>query len=150
MQRVEVHARVPAPAEVVWDRYTDHRSWTDWAGMGTVTLDREGVPPPNGVGCVRVISNGGMKVYEEVVAFERPRRMTYRVVRGGIPIRDHLGEVVFEPAGDGTQITWRCRFESRIPGLGLPFRLLITVLFRNALRGLTRRGLPPPAPSPKA
>ena len=139
MQRVEVQQRIAAPIETVWDRYTDHVSWTDWAGLGRVRLAREGVPPPNGVGCVREISSAGVAVYEEVLSFERPHRMTYRVVRGGLPIRDHLGEVSFEPCDGATLVTWRCQFNSRIPGLGGAFRLVITRLFRNALRELARR-----------
>jgi uncharacterized protein YndB with AHSA1/START domain len=138
MQHVEVKRVIDAPIETVWNRYTDHVSWTEWAGLGKVTLDRRGDPPPNGVGCVRVISSAGVKVYEEVLSFEPPRRMTYRVVRGGLPFRDHLGEVSFEPRGEGTLVTWRCRFDSRIPGLGGLFRLFITRLFRNALEGLAK------------
>jgi len=139
VQRVEVQQRIAAPIETVWDRYTDHASWTDWAGLGRVRLEREGVPPPNGVGCVREISSAGVAVYEEVLTFDRPHRMTYRVVRGGLPIRDHLGEVVFEAHDGATLVTWRCQFNSRIPGLGSAFRLLITRLFRNALSSLARR-----------
>jgi uncharacterized protein YndB with AHSA1/START domain len=138
MRRVEVHQRIAAPVESVWDRYTDHVSWNEWAGMGKVRLEREGTPAPNGVGCMRVISSAGVGVYEEILSFDRPRRMTYRVVKGGIPIKDHLGEVVFEPDGHGTLVTWRCQFDSRIPGLGGLFQALITRLFRNALRGLAR------------
>jgi uncharacterized protein YndB with AHSA1/START domain len=141
MQHVEVKRVIEAPIDAVWNRYTDHVSWTEWAGLGKVTLDRPGEPPPNGVGCVRVISSAGVKVYEEVLSFEPPRRMTYRVVRGGIPFRDHLGEVDFAPHAKGTLVTWRCRFESRIPGLGGLFRVFITRLFRNALDGLAERGL---------
>ena len=139
MQRVEVQQRIAAPIETVWDRYTDHASWTDWAGLGRVRLEREGVPPPNGVGCVREISSAGVAVYEEVLTFDRPHRMTYRVVRGGLPIRDHLGEVLFEARDGATLVTWRCQFNSRIPGLGVVFRLVITRLFRNALSSLARR-----------
>jgi uncharacterized protein YndB with AHSA1/START domain len=138
MQHVEVKRVFDAPIERVWERYTDHVSWTQWAGLGKVRLDREGVPPPNGVGCVRVIASGGVKVYEEVLTFDPPRRMTYRVVRGGIPMRDHLGEVDLEAQGDRTLLTWRCRFDSRIPGLGGLFRALITRLFRNALEQLAK------------
>lgn len=138
MNTVEVQQVVSAPVEVVWKRYTDHRSWTEWAGMGTVRLEREGTPPPNGAGCVRAISNSGITAFEEVLSFDAPRRMTYRLIKGGIPITDHLGEVAFDPHPDGTLITWRCRFNSRIPGLGGLFRLLITHLFRRALRGLSR------------
>lgn len=136
MQHVEVTRVIEAPIENVWNRYTDHVSWTEWAGMGTATLDRAGDPRPNGTGCVRVISNLGVKVYEEVLSYDAPTRMTYRVVRGGIPIRDHLGEVTFEPQDDGTRITWRCRFESKVPGLGGFFRWLVTTLFTRALAGL--------------
>jgi uncharacterized protein YndB with AHSA1/START domain len=141
MKYVEVREVIPAPIEAVWNRYTDHRSWTNWAGLGTVTLDREGSPSPNGVGCVRMISRAGVRVFEEVVSFEPPRRMSYRVVKGGIPIKNHLGEVEFEARGEQTLVTWRCRFDSKIPGLGAPFRLLVTTLFRNALRGLRRQPL---------
>jgi len=139
VQTVEVQQIIAAAVETVWDRYTDHVSWTDWAGIGRVRLEREGVPAPNGVGCVRAISNAGMTVYEEVLSFDRPRRMTYRVVRGGGPIRDHLGEVVFAPHDGGTLITWRCQFRSRIPGLGGVMRAFITRLFRTALRNLSNR-----------
>lgn len=138
MQHVEVQQVIEAPLQAVWDRYTDHVSWTDWAGMGKVRLDREGVPAPNGIGCVRVISNGGVKVFEEVVSFDPPERMTYRVVKGGIPIKDHLGEVVFEAHERGTLVSWRCRFNSKIPGLGGVFRFIITTVFRNALRRLSQ------------
>ena len=138
MKHVEVQRVIEAPPQVVWDRYTDHESWTDWAGLGTVRLDRPGVPPPNGAGSVRAISSAGVKVFEEVIAFDPPRRMTYRVVKGGIPIKDHLGEVLFEPHERGTLVTWRCQFNSKVPGLGGAFRFLITRLFHNALRGLSR------------
>ena len=139
MQRVEVQRLIAAPVERVWSQYTDHVSWTDWAGLGRVRLEREGVPAPNGVGCVRAISSMGVSVAEEVLSFDPPRRMTYRIVRGGLPMRDHLGEVEFEPRDGGTLVTWRCRFESRIPGTGGVMRAVITRLFRNALRGLAQR-----------
>ena len=136
MKYVEVKHVVEAPVRAVWDRYTDYASWTQWAGLGKVHIEREGVPPPNGAGCVRVISSGGMKVYEEILSSEPPVRTTYRVLKGGIPIKDHLGEVVFEPHARGTLVTWRCHFNSKIPGLGGAFKLLVTRVFRNALAGL--------------
>lgn len=138
MQHVEVHAHIAAPIERVWERYTDHVSWTRWAHLGTVHLAREGVPAPNGVGAVRAIGSMGVTVEEEVLSWEAPHRMTYRIVRGGLPIRDHLGEVVFASENGGTRVTWRCRFDSRVPGLGGVFRAFITNLFRRALRGLAR------------
>ena len=139
MQRVEVQQLIAAPVQRVWDQYTDHVSWTEWAGLGRVRLECQGVPAPNGVGCVRQITNMGVSVYEEVLSFDAPRRMTYRVVRGAMPITNHLGEVVFEPRDGGTLVTWRCQFDSRVPGLGGVFRAFIARLFRNGLRSLARR-----------
>ena len=51
---------------------------------------------------------------------------------------DHLGEVLFESRDGGTDVTWRCRFRSRVPGLGGLIRLGIGRVFRGALRGLER------------
>ena len=142
MQHVEVERRFQAPPEQVWRVYTDHAGWSAWAGLGRARLATEGQPDRNGVGAVRCFSTGGVSVYEEVLSFEPPKRMTYRVVRGGIPIMtNHFGEVVLEPDGGGTRLIWRCRFDSSVPGLGAPMRWMITRLFRRALEGLARRGL---------
>ena len=138
MQHVEVTKHYAAAPEVVFDRYTDHRSWQRWAGLGRVTLAREGVPAPNGVGCVRVISTAGVGVHEEVFSFERPHRMTYKLIKGPVPLKDHFGEVVFEPADGGTRVTWRCQFNSTVPGLGGASRWFITRLFRQVLDALER------------
>lgn len=139
MQHVEVRKLIQAPLENVWDRYTDHVSWTRWAGLGNCRLEREGVPAPNGVGAVRAFSRFGITaVHEEVILFEPPRRMVYRIVRGGGPIGDHEGEVLFEPRDGGTLVTWRCRFNSKIPGLGSLIRAGITRVFGAALAGLAK------------
>jgi uncharacterized protein YndB with AHSA1/START domain len=133
MQKVEVTKVFRAPGQQVWDRYTDHCAWTEWAGLGRVSLDREGDPAPNGVGCVRVFSNAGFRVYEEVLSFDPPVRMTYRLVKGAVPLRDHLGEVTFEAQGDDTLVTWRCQFNSGIPGCGGLLRRMITRMFASVL-----------------
>lgn len=134
MQLVEIQRFFQAPVDKVWERYTDHRAWARYMGAVQVTLQPEGVPAPNGVGCVRVISRGGRElVAEEVTAFEPPVRMAYRIARGGWPIRNHEGEVYFSAAGDGTRVTWRCRFDSAVPGLGPLMRIGIGGFFRFLL-----------------
>lgn len=142
MQRVEVTRRIAGTPQAVWDAYTDHASWSEWAGFSRSRIEREGDPPPGGVGCVRVFGSGPFDSYEEILSFEPPKRMTYRITRGGLPIRDHFGEVELSPEGDGTRVTWRCRFDSRIPGLGGVFRALIRRVFANALDGLAARHFP--------
>lgn len=142
MPAVEVERRFAAPVEAVFAAYTDHARWNEWAGFSQSRLATPGEPDPNGAGAVRALGSGGVTVYEEVLEFERPKRMTYRIVRGGLPITNHHGEVLFEPDGDGTRVHWRCRFDSRVPGLGWLLRLFITRVFRNALEGLARHSFP--------
>lgn len=143
MHRVEVERRFAAPPQAVWDVYTDHAGWSEWSGFQRSWLEVEGTPDRNGTGAVRAFGNGPVRVFEEVREFQPPKRMTYSLLRGGIPLKNHLGEVVFEPDGEGTRVVWRCRFDSGIPGLGPLFRLVITQVFRRALRGLERRHFPP-------
>ena len=64
VQHVLVEHYYRAPIDRVWARYTDHVSWTDWAGLGSVRLAKQGAPTPNGVGCVREISSAGVKVHK--------------------------------------------------------------------------------------
>ena len=83
-----------------------------------------------------------MYAHEEILDFDPPKRMTYRVVKGGLGMKNHLGEVFFEPAGDGTKITWRCRFDSKVPGFSWIMRGIVTRVFHDALDGLERHCFP--------
>jgi uncharacterized protein YndB with AHSA1/START domain len=139
MQHVEVRRRIPGTPQDVFAAYTDHVSWSEWAGLGPVRLAREGEPAPNGVGCVRVVGPRIAEAHEEVLSFEPPKRMTYRIVKGFPLIRDHLGEVEFAPEGGGTLVVWRCRFASRVPGVGGLLRRALERAFARALDGLARR-----------
>jgi uncharacterized protein YndB with AHSA1/START domain len=138
MQKIEVRHTFDAPPQAVWDAYTDHARWKEWAGFPKSWLEVEGSPDRNGTGCVRGLGQGPMTVFEEVRDFEPPKRMTYTVVRGAVPFKNHLGEVVFEPEGDGTLVIWRCRFDSKVPGLGWLFQRYVSGIFRKALHGLER------------
>jgi uncharacterized protein YndB with AHSA1/START domain len=134
VQHVEVSRDFAAPVERVWACYTDHRGWSRWARLGRVTLAREGQPTADGVGCVRVIGSGLLAVHEEVRVFEPPNRMVYALVKGAVPIRNHEGEVTFATLPDGqTRITWRCRFDSIVPGLGPVIRGAVARMFAQVL-----------------
>ncbi|MGH0030640.1 MAG: SRPBCC family protein [Myxococcota bacterium] len=145
MQRVEVVRIVAGSPQAVWDVYTDHAGWADWGGVVAARIERPGDPVPNGTGCVRVLGPRPFGAHEEILAFEPPKRMTYSLVKGGLPMRDHFGEVLFEPLGEdgaATRVVWRCRFESKLPGLGGVFRAGITRLFRRVLDGMAARHFP--------
>jgi uncharacterized protein YndB with AHSA1/START domain len=131
---IRIQGDVPAPPQVVWDLYTDHCGWQDWAGIREVVLRQQGDPPPNGVGASRVMRARGIAVEEEVIGFEPPRRLVYRLV-GGVPIRNHRGEVLFSPSETGTHVEWIVRFDPLIPFTGA----LIARVLRRAIADVLRR-----------
>lgn len=142
MPSVEVERHFDAPIEDVWKVYTDHAGWSAWAGFSKSWLEVEGREDRNGTGAVRAFGSGGVTAYEEVLEFDPPKRMTYRVVRGGLPMKNHLGEVVLSREDGGTRLTWRCRFDSKVPGLGGLMKFFVTRVFRGALEGLARHAFP--------
>ncbi|MBW2267258.1 MAG: SDR family NAD(P)-dependent oxidoreductase [Deltaproteobacteria bacterium] len=139
IEHVEVVHRYDASVQEVWDAYTDHARWREWAGTPGSRLLCEGEKERNGVGAVRGFVGG---VREEIRGFDPPKRMTYAVT-AGMPMRNHAGEVCFEADGTGTKLTWRCEFECRIPGFGGALRRGVEVMFERALRGLERQRFPP-------
>ena len=78
---------------------------TEWAGVREVVLRQQGDPPPNGLGCIRVMRSRGIVIEEEITAFEPPKYLAYRLV-GGIPVRNYEAEVRFDPSDSGTSILW--------------------------------------------
>jgi uncharacterized protein YndB with AHSA1/START domain len=109
MAEIVLKQRFAAPAEKVFDAITDHEGMTAWMPCATVTLDRPGAPERNGLGAIRRIRARGFTIVEEIVRFERPAAMDYRVLRGG-PIRDHLGTIRIEDRAGESGLEWRIRF----------------------------------------
>lgn len=138
MQNVEVQQRVSLARDAVFDLLADLPGWTQWAGLGTVTLEREGETSRCGPGAIRVFTSYGITgAREEILSLERPETMTYTLL-SGMPIRNHQGEMRCTVDGNGTLVTWRCRFDSRLPGLGPIFQRLITLIFTRAMKRFAR------------
>lgn len=137
MNEVVVSRVIARPIERVWARYTEHEGWSTWAGLGRVKLVRAGAPERDGVGAVRAFSRSP-GLLEEVVAFEPPTLMQYRVTRGPLPLDRHLGEVTLDAVDGGTRVTWRASFRCRLPGLGWAMERGMAALFRRILAALDR------------
>ena len=114
-----------APIETVFDALTDHRAIADhvWACRRS-TLDREGIPAPNGVGAIRRLEAIGPAIVEEITEYQRPTRYAYKLLSGA-PVRDHVGTIELREAGTGTAVSWHLRSTPKIPGVD---RLLLPVL----------------------
>ena len=139
MAKIELVRRLAAPPQPLGDLFTDHASWSQWAGYRKAWLVREGEPEKNGRGAIRgMVAPNGAEIREEILDFEPPRRVTYTMTQSPLPIKDHLTEVLLEPDGDGTRLVWRCRFKSRVPGLGWIFRLMMTPVFKDLIARLEK------------
>jgi uncharacterized protein YndB with AHSA1/START domain len=133
--QIELSQHLAATPERAFALYTDHVGWERWAGVKEVVLRQQGDPAPNGLGAIRVIRARGMAIEEEVTAFEPPTRMVYRLVAGA-PIRDHEGQVRFEPDAGGTRVTWSIRFRPLVPGTGWILRAVLQRELRDVLARL--------------
>ena len=132
-----------APIETVFDALTDHRAIAGYTrAVRRSTLDREGVPAPNGVGAVRRLEAVGPALLEEIIAYQRPTGYTYKLVSGA-PVRDHVGTIELREAGTGTAASWHLRSTPTIPGvdwlLTPVLKRVIGLLFIGAIDAAERR-----------
>ena len=112
MHEIRMSHRFDAPIGEVFAAVTDHEGMSRWLDGVRVTIEKPGEPAPNGLGAIRRVSARGATIREEVVRFEPPTAMDYRVI-GGAPIRDHLGEIRLAPDGNGTRLDYTIRY--RVP-----------------------------------
>ena len=125
-----VEARSTAPVEVVWPLLGEAGRWRDWSFLTASGLERQGAPDPDGVGAIRKFTRVGIGSREEVVAWDPPHHLGYRIL-SGFPVRDYRADVTLEAAGTGTRIEWAGSYTPRWPGTG---PLLQAVLARMMQR----------------
>jgi uncharacterized protein YndB with AHSA1/START domain len=117
MATMDFSRNVAAPPEVVWEVLADLRGMSEYTKFRKVELEREGDPPPNGVGAIRVLHLVGPPVREEIIAFDPPRRFSYRMLSGA-PVRDHVGTIELSPSGSGTRMSYVVESTPTIPLVG--------------------------------
>lgn len=123
------------PPERLWGALTDHASMGKWTGADVRLVARG---DERGVGAVRRVRVGPAAIDEEVVYADAPRRLVYRIVRGG-GVSHHRGEILIEPSATGSHLTWHIRMITPVPGMSrLMARGVRTAIGRGLLelRGL--------------
>jgi hypothetical protein len=113
---------------------TDHNGYADCTPLRRVDLEREGDPPPNGVGAIRVLHAVG-PIREEVLTYEPPTRFSYRLLSGA-PMRDHVGTVTLEPDGSGTRVVYALDTTPTIPLAGGAVLAIVKLSIRRLLKGV--------------
>jgi uncharacterized protein YndB with AHSA1/START domain len=129
--------QVAAPPEIVFDVLTDHRRYTEITSLRKAELEREGEPAPNGLGAIRVLTVAGPPMREEVIAYERPSRFSYKIL-SGLPVRDHVGTVELKAADGGTEITYAVKTTPTLPLAGPVFMAVLKKAIRDLMGGVAK------------
>jgi uncharacterized protein YndB with AHSA1/START domain len=143
MRTLSVARTIRAPIEDVFDAYTDHEALARVPGVRSCRVTSPGETERNGLGAIRELDCGLLRLREEIVGFERPHRMEYRVLDSRPPARHRLGRVDFVAIPEGTVVIWTTVFGVRIPMIGRlltpAFGLLFALSFRLVLRDVGQR-----------
>jgi uncharacterized protein YndB with AHSA1/START domain len=142
MQEVEASAHSSAPRERVWELVADAAGWSRWGAWKETTLEREGNPPPGGLGAIKVLvseTRPAVTSREEVTEFDPPVRFGYKLLSSGLPVKDYDAEITLAEATDGgTDIGWRSQFNGRFPLVGGLVRRNLQRFMEDAAARLAR------------
>ena len=135
----EVTAESKATPDKVFAVLADSTRWNEWAGavIRHSSWEREGTPPPGGVGAIRKLGSWPMYGREEIVEYEPPTRLAYTLLSGQ-PLRNYKAVVELASKDGGTAIRWSATFDPKIPGTGKLFSRYFTTLIGGFAKRLAR------------
>lgn len=96
-----------------FDLFIDYEAWTNSELLPEVQILKPGKEYPLGLGGVRLVLNGNMKIEEEVVGFKYPDYFSYASSNGAMPVDDFLGKVQFEEKDGGVLIKYEGSFNPK-------------------------------------
>ncbi len=134
MGHVTASNRIQAPIEPVWTALADITALPRWTPgvLGCHLLTDQGT----GVGAIRFIDRGkGNYLKEEVVAWEPPHLLTFRVIETSFPLQTSDIRFSLEAGDGGTAVTMDITYRMKFGILG---RLMDLVFVRRAYR----KGMP--------
>lgn len=107
MYKVRVERVINKPIEDVFEMLTDHANYANFPGVKESKLLEEGETETNGVGALRYIDAGKMRLKERIIGFERPTSMAYHI-ESSEPLFIDLkkGQVTLSEEEQGTKVVW--------------------------------------------
>jgi hypothetical protein len=112
---------------------SDHNRLREVFGIPVKRI-RDGKSDLNGLGSVRRIGfPGPLGVEETVTGLHPDRSIDYRISKGGGPVRNHAGRMVFETMPGGSRVIWTIEFDA-LPLLGTAIRLVLTTAIKGGLK----------------
>lgn len=140
---VEVHRSSSAEAAVLFTLLSDGARWSQWAYPLVWRSLRitDGDPAPGGVGAIRAITLGPLRLREQTTVHEQDTRQVY-VPLSPLPIRECRAEVRFRPSEHGTLVSWGATFTERVPGTGALLRPAVRAVLTRLAGYLVRAAEP--------
>ena len=83
----------------------------------SVTAAELGDPSAGGIGTIRTITIGRVRVREIIETVDPPHGFTYRILSGA-PVKEYVGRALFEDKDGRTRIRWSGDFKPKIPFTG--------------------------------
>jgi hypothetical protein len=139
MYRVKVERVVPKPIDVVFDMLTTHANYGQFPGVVEATLLEEGSLDKNGVGALRYIDGGKMRLKERIVKYERPTLMEYNI-ESSEPffIELKLGQISLEAIDNTTRVVWKSEGWIKVPIIGFIMDKMFEKQFAKAFGAILK------------
>lgn len=135
MRTVRVERTIAAPASAVFELLTDHAGYARFRGVRRAELLREGDPEPNGAGAMRRVAIGPIRLDEEIVAFDRPRRMDYVIRDMNVPFDHAGGSIAVDGDESSAHVVWTSTFRVPTRAEGL-FTAIAAAAIRAGFSGM--------------
>ena len=116
-RHIDVTKQSQAAPNAVFGLLADGATWPNWSPIESFELEREGNPPPEGIGAIRIFRRGRTTGRDQIVEVAPDCRFAYLSL-SGLPVRDYRAQIELEPAAGGTTIRWQASFSPKVPGTG--------------------------------
>ena len=115
MRTVKLERTIRAPLADVFEWLTDATNFQRVPIIRRVTPVRPGDLGEHGVGAVRLLVTPLVRVTEEIVEYDPPRLIRYKLLSSYPPMRVQDGSLEFKETEGGAWIRWTAHFEVAAP-----------------------------------
>lgn len=135
MYTIEIDETFDVPRNRVFALFADHGRFGKLLGAPVKRIQDSDQADPNGIGSVRKIGIGPLSLEETVIGFEPDSLIEYTITSMS-PIRNHMGRIRFDDAGEGgTRVNYTITFEDIVPFTG---KVVSAALEQGIRKGIKR------------
>jgi len=119
MFRIKVERLINKPVADVFNFLADHENYSNFPGVDHSELLEQGRHEKNGLGALRRVVLGGIKLEERITAFEKPNKLHYIIEKSSpLPFLHDRGEIQLLDEGSQTRVIWLSEGHIDIPIIG--------------------------------